>query len=73
MVRNNMEVDGKDGKVTCIEKEIMQAQHAETIGTTGQYVDCIIKKPDGVGNKSFVQMLEVPGYDLELPYAKREG
>lgn len=46
---------------------------AETIGTTGQYVNRIIKKQDGVVNKTFVQMLETLGYDIELTYVKREG
>ena len=48
-------------------------QLAETIGTTGQYVNRIIKKKDGVINKTFVQMLEALGYDIELTYVKREG
>ena len=54
------------------EKHITQAQLAETIGTTGQYVNRIIKKQDGVVNKTFVQMLEALGYDIELTYVKRE-
>lgn len=56
----------------CIEGELAQAQLAEKIGTTGQYVNCIIKKKDGVVNKTFVQMLEALGYDVELTYVKRE-
>ena len=54
-------------------KGYTQAQLAETIGTTGQYVNRIIKKKDGVINKTFVQMLEALGYDIELTYVKREG
>lgn len=69
MIRNNIEVDVK---VKCIENETTQAQLAETIGTTGQYVNRIIKKKDGVVNKTFVQMLEALGYDIELTYVKRE-
>ena len=49
-----------------------QAQLAEEIETTGQYVNRIIKKKDGVVNKTFVQMLEALGYDIELTYIKRE-
>ena len=49
-----------------------QAQLAEKIETTGQYVNRIIKKKDGVVNKTFVQMLEALGYDIELTYIKRE-
>ena len=36
MIRNNIEVDVK---VKCIENGTTQAQLAETIGTTGQYVN----------------------------------
>ena len=39
--------------------------------TTGQYVNRIIKKQDSVVNKTFVQMLEALGYDIELTYVKR--
>ncbi|MCB7374484.1 helix-turn-helix transcriptional regulator [Bariatricus massiliensis] len=56
----------------CIAGELTQAQLAEKIGTTGQYVNRIIKKKDGVVNKTFVQMLEALGYDVELTYVKRE-
>lgn len=45
----------------------------ETTGTTGQYVNRIIKKQDGVVNKTFVQMLETLGYDIELTYVKRKS
>ena len=45
MVKNNIEVDVK---VKCIEAGKTQAQLAEAIGTTGQYVNRIIKKQDGV-------------------------
>lgn len=68
MIKNNIEVDVK---VKCIEHEITQAQLAEKIGTTSQYVNRIIKKRDGVVNKTFVQMLETLGYDIELTYVKR--
>ena len=65
MLKNNIEVDVK---VKCIEGGITQAQLAEKIGTTGQYVN---QKQDGVVNKTFVQMLEALGYDIELTYVKR--
>ena len=70
MVKNNIEVDVK---VKCIENGMTQAQLAEEIETTGQYVNRIIKKKDGVVNKTFVQMLEALGYDIELTYIKRES
>ena len=49
-----------------------QAQLAEAIGTTGQYVNRIIKKGDGIVNKTFVEMLAALGYDIQLTYIKRE-
>ena len=69
MIKNNIELDVK---VKCIEKGTTQAQIAEDIQTTKSYVNRIIKKQDGVVNKTFVQMLEVLGYDIELTYVKRE-
>ncbi|WP_432626817.1 helix-turn-helix domain-containing protein [Brotaphodocola sp.] len=60
-----------DVKVKCIENGMTQAQLAEKVETTGQYVNRIIKKKDGVVNKTFVQMLEALGYDIELTYIKR--
>lgn len=68
MVRNNIEVDVK---VKCIENGTTQAKVAEDIETTKSYVNRIIKKNDGVVNKTFVQMMESLGYDIELVYVKR--
>lgn len=70
MVKNNIEVDVK---VKCIESGKTQVQIAEEINTTSQYVNRVIKKKDGVVNKTFVQMLEALGYDIELTYVKREA
>lgn len=69
MLKNNIEVDVK---IKCIERKITQAQLAQKIETTAQYVNRIIKKEDGVVNQTFVQMLEALGYDIELTYIKRE-
>ena len=69
MIKNNIELDVK---VKCIENGITQAQVAEKVGTSGPYVNRIIKKQDGVVNKTFVQMLEALGYDIELAYVKRD-
>lgn len=69
MLKNNIEVDVK---VKCIESKLTQAQLAKKVGTTGQYVNRIIKKQDGVVNKTFVQMIEALGYDIEINYVKRE-
>ena len=68
MVKNNIELDVK---VKCLEANMTQQQVGETIGTTGQYVNSIIKKKDGIVNKTFVEMLEALGYDIELTYIKR--
>lgn len=59
-------------ELTCIENGFTQAQLAETIGTTGQYVNRIIKKQNGAINKTFIQMLEALGYDIELTYVKKD-
>ena len=68
MLKNNIEVDVK---VTCIESGITQAQLAENIETTSSYVNRVIKKKEGVINKTFVKMMEELGYDIELTYVKR--
>ena len=70
MIKNNIELDVK---VKCIENSITQAQLAEEVGTSSPYVNRIIKKQDGVVNKTFVQILETLGYDIELTYVKRES
>lgn len=69
MVKNNIEVDVK---VKCIENGKTQAQLAEDIQTTKSYVNRVIKKPNGVVNNTFVQMMEALGYDIELTYVKRQ-
>ena len=70
MVKNNIEVDVK---VKCIENGTTQAQIAEDIQTTKSYVNRVIKKPNGVVNNTFVQMMEALGSDIELTYVKRDG
>lgn len=67
MVKNTIEVDVK---VKCIEKGITQAQLAEKVGTTGSYVNRIIKGGDVVNN-TFVQMMDRLGYDIELKYIEK--
>ena len=70
MVRNNIEVDIK---VKCIEAGITQAQLAEDIESTSSYVNRIVKRKESVVNKTFVQMMEAMGYDVELIYVKHES
>lgn len=69
MLKNNIEIDVK---VKCLEAKVTQEQLAAKIGTTGQYVNRIIKKKDGLVNKTFVEIMEALGYDIELTYVKRE-
>jgi hypothetical protein len=69
MILNNIE---KDIKIKCLENDITQVGLAEKIGTTGQYVNRVVKKNTEVLNKTFVLMMEGLGYDIELIYVKRE-
>lgn len=68
MVKNNIEVDVK---VKCVEGSMSQQQIGEVIGTTGQYVNRVIKKGEVI-NKTFVQIMEALGYDIEMTYVKRD-
>ena len=65
MVTNNIELDVK---IKCLEANMTQQQVGETIDTTGQYVNRIIKKKDGLVNKTFVEMMEALGYDITITY-----
>lgn len=69
MILNNIEVDVK---VKCLEAGMTQMQLGEAVGSTGQYVNRVIKNKDGVMNKTYVKMLEALGYDIELTYVKRD-
>lgn len=69
MVTNNIEIDVK---IKCLEAGMTQQEVGEAIGSTGQYVNRVIKKKSGVVNKTFIQMMEALGYDIELTYTKRE-
>ena len=44
----------------------------EEIDTTKAYVNRVIKRPDEVGNRTFVKMMESLGYDIELHYVQRD-
>ncbi len=70
MIKNNIEVDVK---VKCIESGITQVQLANKIETTSSYVNRVVKKNEGVLNKTFVRMMEELGYDIELVYVKRDN
>ena len=68
MLKNNIEVDVK---VKCVEEQITQAELAEKAGTSPSYVNRLIKSPEKIVNKTFMQMLEKLGYDVELTYVRR--
>lgn len=69
MLINNIEVDVK---TKCIEKQTTQSKLAKEIGSPASYINRLIKRQNGVINKTFIQMMEVLGYDIELTYVKRE-
>jgi plasmid maintenance system antidote protein VapI len=69
MLRNNVEVDVK---VKCIEGDVTQAKLAEDIGTSAPYVSRLIRNNEKIVNKTFLQLMEKLGYDVELTYVKRE-
>lgn len=68
-VLNNIE---KDVKMACIEANMTQQQVGEAIGSTGQYVNRIMKKKDGIVNRTFVDMMDALGCDIKLTYVKKE-
>ncbi len=69
MLINNVEVAVK---TKCIENRTTQLKIAEAIGSPSSYVNRLIKKPGGIINKTFIQMMEAFGYDVGLRYIKRE-
>lgn len=69
MLRNNIEVDVK---VKCIEAGVTQAKLAEMVETTPSYVNRLIKKQESIVNRTFIQMMERLGYDVEVTYVKQE-
>ena len=69
MIKNNLEIDVK---VKCLEEGVTQAQLAAMVGTSAPYVSRLINKKEGIVNKVFVDMLDKLGYDIQLPYVKKE-
>lgn len=70
MLRNNVEVDVK---VKCIEGDVTQAKLAQNVGTSAPYVSRLIRNNEKIVNKTFLQLMEKLGYDVELTYVKREA
>ena len=69
MLKNNVEVDVK---VKCIEGDATHAKLADDIGTSAPYVSRLIRNNEKIVNKTFLQLMEKLGYDVELNYIKRE-
>ena len=65
MLKNNVEVDVK---VKCIEGDVTQAKLAEEIGTSAPYISRLIRNNEKIVNKTFLQLMEKLGYDVELTY-----
>ena len=60
-----------DVKMKCLEEDMTQQQLGEAIGSTGQYVNRVMKKKDGIVNKTFVEMMDALGYDITLTYTRK--
>ncbi|WP_066915611.1 helix-turn-helix domain-containing protein [Streptococcus sp. DD12] len=69
MLKNMVEVDVK---VKCIEDDVTQAKLSEEIGTSAPYISRLIRNNERIVNKTFLQLMEKLGYDVELTYLKRE-
>lgn len=69
MVTNNIEIDTK---VKLLEAGKTQEQLGAEIGTTGQYINRVMKKTTNIVNATYVKMMEALGYDIQLTYTKRE-
>lgn len=69
MVENNIEVDVK---VKLLEAGKTQQQLGEEIGTTGQYINRVLKKNGGIVNDTFVKMMDALGYNIVLTYKKKK-
>ena len=69
MVKNNIEVDVQ---VKLLEAGNTQQQLGEEIGTTGQYINRVLKKNGGIVNDTFVKMMDALGYNIVLTYEKKD-
>lgn len=55
-----------------IEGSVTQAKLAEEVGTSAPYVSRLIRNNEKIVNKTFLQLMEKLGYDVELNYVERE-
>ena len=68
-VLNDIEIDVK---TLCVQNRTTQEQIAKAVGTTGQYVNRVIHKEDGLINRTFINIMGALGYDIKLTYVPRE-
>ena len=68
-IRDSIEVDVK---VKLLEAGKTQQQLGEEIGTTGQYINRVLKKNGGIVNDTFVKMMDALGYNIVLTYEKKD-
>ena len=68
MLKNNIEMDVK---MRCIESGTTQTRIAQNIGTTPSNVNKLIHSKEQIMNKTFLAMMEVLGFDVELNYVER--
>ena len=68
MLLNNIE---KDLKSLCREYGITQTKVAKLLNVSLPYVNRIIRGREQILNKTFVSMMDVLGYDVELVYRKK--
>ncbi len=47
------------------------AKLAEDVGIAAFYISCVINGYDKVVNRTFIQIMEALGYDVELTYVKK--
>lgn len=52
--------------------ELAMAQLAEMVGTSDSYISRLIYKKNSIVNKTFVEMLEKLGYDIQITYVKKD-
>lgn len=65
MVTNNIEMDVK---IKLLEAGKTQQQLGEEIGTTGQYINRVMKNQEGIVNRTFNAMMEELGYNITITY-----
>lgn len=69
MLQNNVEMDLK---MRLIESGQTQTEVAEKLGVSLSYVNRITKGREQIVNKTFVKMMDVLGYDVEITYRKKD-